>query len=78
MIIEPDVEIDDCIIMDYTIIRRGSRLRRVIVDRYNVIAQDSRIGFAPLVDGERYSLSPGGIVVVPRGPDIPDLTRYEG
>ncbi|PKO87778.1 MAG: glucose-1-phosphate adenylyltransferase [Betaproteobacteria bacterium HGW-Betaproteobacteria-10] len=78
VIIEPDVEIDDCIIMDYTIIRRGSRLRRVIVDRYNVIAQDSRIGFAPLVDGERYSLSPGGIVVVPRGPDIPDLTRYEG
>lgn len=40
--------------------------------------RDSRIGFDPVADSERYSLSPGGIVVVPRGPDIPDLTRYEG
>lgn len=76
IIIEEDVEIDDCIIMDYTIVRRGSRLKRVIVDRYNEIPENSRIGFDAAADGARYTLSEGGVVVVPKGPDIPDVTRY--
>lgn len=76
VIVEEDVEIDDCIIMDYTIIRRGSRLKRVIVDRCNEIAANSRIGFDAAADRARYTLSAGGVVVVPRGPDVPDVTRY--
>jgi glucose-1-phosphate adenylyltransferase len=76
VIVEEDVEIDDCIIMDYTIIRRGTRLKRVIVDRCNEIAANSRIGFDAAADRARYTLSEGGVVVVPRGPDIPDVTRY--
>ena len=76
VIVEEDVEIDDCIIMDYTVIRRGSRLKRVIVDRYNDIAPNTRIGFDAAADRSRYTVSEGGVVVLPKGPDVPDVTRY--
>ena len=76
VIVEEDVEIDDCIIMDYAVIRRGSRLKRVIVDRYNDIAPNSRIGFDAAADHARYAVSEGGVVVLPKGPDVPDVTRY--
>jgi len=66
-VIEEDVELEDCIVMDYVRIGRGSRLRRVIVDRHNHIQPGSRIGFDPAEDHRRFSVSPGGVVVVPIG-----------
>lgn len=75
--VEEDVEIEDCVIMDYTVIRRGSRLKRVIIDRYNDIAPNSRIGFDAIADRARFPVSQGGVVVVPKGMDVPDLTRYQ-
>ncbi len=76
IIVEEDVEIDDCVIMDYTVIRRGSRLKRVIIDRYNEIAANSRIGFDVAADRARFHVTEGGVVVVPKGPEVPDVTRY--
>lgn len=76
VIVEEDVEIDDSIIMDYTVIRRGTRLKGVIIDRYNEIPPNSRIGFDAAADRARYTVSEGGVVVVPKGPDVPDVTRY--
>jgi glucose-1-phosphate adenylyltransferase len=67
VILDDDVELEDCIIMDYTRIGRGARLRRTIVDRFNVIKPGTRIGFDPEEDKKRYHVSPGGIVVVSRG-----------
>jgi glucose-1-phosphate adenylyltransferase len=67
VILDDDVELEDCIIMDYTRIGRGARLRRTVVDRFNVIKPGTRIGFDPEADKDRYHVSPGGIVVVSRG-----------
>jgi glucose-1-phosphate adenylyltransferase len=67
VMIEPDVDIEDCIIMDYCVISRGSRLRRAIIGRYNLIEPDTVIGYHPAVDREHYHISPSGIVVVPKG-----------
>lgn len=66
-VIEEDVELEDCIIMDYVRVCRGARLRRVIVDRHNVIGPDSRIGHDLEADRQRYHVSPGGVTVVPSG-----------
>lgn len=77
VIIEPDVELEDCIIMDYTVIRRGSRLKRVIVDRFNDIAAGTRIGFDSAADRSNYQVSEGGVVVLPKLRDLPDAMRYE-
>jgi glucose-1-phosphate adenylyltransferase len=66
-VIEEGVELEDCIIMDYTRIGKGAKLRRVIVDRHNHIEPGTRIGFDRAEDEKRYTVSPGGVVVVPSG-----------
>lgn len=77
VLIEDDVEIEDSIIMDHCVIRRGSRLKCVVVDRYNDIAPGTTIGFDPVADRARYTLSDNGVVIMPKGPDVPDIRRYE-
>lgn len=66
-IIEPDVELEDCIVMDYSRIGRGARLRRVIIDRHNNIAPGDRIGFDPEEDRKRFHVSESGITVIASG-----------
>jgi glucose-1-phosphate adenylyltransferase len=67
-VIEDDVELEDCIIMDYTRIGRGAKLRRVIVDRHNYIEPGDCIGFDPEADRRRFHVSESGITVIGRGP----------
>lgn len=67
VILEEGVTLEDCIVMDYTRIRRGAKLRRVIVDRYNIIPVGARIGFDVDEDRRKYHVSPSGVVVVPAG-----------
>jgi glucose-1-phosphate adenylyltransferase len=59
--------IEDSIIMDHTTVGKGARLRRAIVDRYNIIAADTEIGFEPDADRRRFHVDASGLVVVPRG-----------
>ena len=66
-VIEDDADIEDCIIMDYVRISSGSRLRRTIIDRHNLIERNARIGFDAEEDRRSYTVSPSGVVVVPRG-----------
>jgi glucose-1-phosphate adenylyltransferase len=65
--IEEGAEVEDCIIMDYVRIGKGAKLRRTIVDRHNHIEPGARIGFDRAEDEKRYTVSPGGVVVVPLG-----------
>jgi len=43
------------------------RMRRGIVDRHNSIDANSVIGFNSEADRARYQVTPGGVVVVPKG-----------
>jgi glucose-1-phosphate adenylyltransferase len=65
VVLEPGVELDGCIIMDNVTIRRGAKLRRAIVDRYNVIEAGVRIGYDAAADAQRFKVTATGIVVVP-------------
>lgn len=76
VVLEQDAEVERRIIMDYTVVRRGCRLRRAIVDRYNTVAPGSRIGVDPDANRARFHLTESGIVMVPKGPHVEDLTRY--
>ncbi len=68
VVIEEGAEIEDSIIMDYSRVRKGARLRRTIVDRHNLVEKDARLGLDPDRDKRQgYVVSPGGVVVVPRG-----------
>ena len=65
--IEADAALDHCIVMDRTVIGRGARLRHAIVDQDNHVPPGELIGHDPVRDRERFHVSEGGIVVVPRG-----------
>jgi glucose-1-phosphate adenylyltransferase len=54
-------------VMDHTSVGTGARLRRVIVDRFNVIGSDQEIGLDPVEDRRRHHVDRSGIVVIPRG-----------
>jgi glucose-1-phosphate adenylyltransferase len=66
-VIEEDVVLEDCIVMDYVRVCKGSRLRRVIIDRHNIIDPDTVIGYDAEADSKRYTVSKGGVTVVPAG-----------
>ena len=74
--IEEDVVVEDCVIMDYCVLRKGARLRRAIVDRYNVIEAGARIGYDRDADASRYTVTESGIVVVPSAETGTRASRY--
>jgi len=67
VIIEDDVSIEDCLIMDHVILKKGCRLKKVIVDKMNVIDGGVEIGFDPDKDRFRCHIDASGIAIVPKG-----------
>jgi glucose-1-phosphate adenylyltransferase len=61
-------QIEDSVIMDWVEIGRGCRIRNAIIDKANVIPSGTQIGYDYEKDRARYTISPRGIVVLPRGP----------
>ena len=59
--------IEDSIVMDNTSVGKGARLRRAIIDRFNIIPADAEIGYDLADDRRRYHVDASGLVVVPRG-----------
>jgi glucose-1-phosphate adenylyltransferase len=65
-------EIQESIIMDHTTIGKGARLRRAVIDRFNVIEPNESVGFDRDQDERRrYHVDPAGIVIRARG-----ITRW--
>jgi glucose-1-phosphate adenylyltransferase len=60
-------QIEDSVIMDWVEVGRECKIRHAIIDKSNIFAAGTVIGYDPVKDGERYLLSDSGIVVVPRG-----------
>jgi glucose-1-phosphate adenylyltransferase len=65
--IEDNVCVEDSLIMDFVTLRKGCRLKRVIVDKMNVIDQGVEIGFDPEKDRFLCHIDSSGIAIVPRG-----------
>jgi glucose-1-phosphate adenylyltransferase len=65
--IGPDARLRQVLLMEGVVVGAGARLRRVIVDQDNVIPPGESIGRDLERDRLRFPVSPGGIVVVPRG-----------
>jgi glucose-1-phosphate adenylyltransferase len=59
--------VEDSIVMDGTRLEKSVRLKRVIVDRFNVVPRDTAIGEDAAEDGRRWVRDESGIVVLPRG-----------
>jgi len=66
VVIENGVTVEDCIIMDGVVLKKGCRLRKTIVDKYNVIYEGEQIGYNPESDRFRCHIDSSGISLVPR------------
>ena len=66
VIVEKGAKIEDSIIMDFTVVGAGSHIRNAIIDRYNVIKPDTKIGFNKKDDKKHYYVDSSGITVVKR------------
>ncbi len=67
VVIEDDVFVENCLIMDYVTLRKGCRLRKVIVDKANIVDEGVEIGFDPDKDRFRCHIDASGIAVIPKG-----------
>jgi glucose-1-phosphate adenylyltransferase len=67
VVIENNVSVEDSIIMEHVVLKKGCRLKRVIIDKMNVIGEGEQIGFDPAKDRFRCHIDSSGIAIVPRG-----------
>lgn len=64
-------QIEQSILMQGGNIGRGARLHRVICDKYVTIEDGTVIGENRALDAQRFHISPGGVVVIPKGAIVP-------
>ena len=67
VIVHEHCQLEDCIIMDACEIKAGTRMKKVIMDRFNTIEAKSVIGYNAEEDAQHYYIDPDGIIVMPRG-----------
>lgn len=60
-------EVSQSILMEDVEVGIGSRIRRAIIDKHVLIPPETRIGFDLDEDRKVYYVSPGGVVVIPKG-----------
>jgi glucose-1-phosphate adenylyltransferase len=72
-ILFPNVRVDESAIVESSLlfhnarIGEGARLRRCIVDKHAVVPPGESVGFDLKRDAMRFTISEGGIVVIPKG-----------
>ncbi len=76
--IEDGVSLENCIIMDHSVLRKGCKLRRVIVDKFNEIGPGEEIGFDHEKDKNYCGcyLDPSGLAVISKGERL--MKRLKG
>lgn len=72
--------LEHCIVMERSVIGRGARVRRAIIDEDNHIPPGETIGYDLERDRQRFHVSEGGIVVVPKCafPAVTSSARLQG
>ncbi len=60
-------EVYDSIIMENVDIGRHCRIKKAIIDKDVTVPQGTTIGYDPVEDRKRFTVSPGGVVVVAKG-----------
>ncbi|UCG11995.1 MAG: glucose-1-phosphate adenylyltransferase, partial [Deltaproteobacteria bacterium] len=59
--------VEESVIMDGVVVGRHSKIKKAIIDKENVLPPYTEIGYEPKLDRKHFSVTPRGIVVVPKG-----------
>ncbi len=60
-------QIDESVIMDRVVVGRHCKIKKTIIDKHNIIPPKTTIGYNPSEDRKRFTVTPRGIVVIPKG-----------
>ena len=60
-------QVDESVIMDDVTIGRNCKVKKAIIDKGNHLPEGTEIGISPRADAERFTVTPRGICVIPRG-----------
>jgi len=66
VIIESWATVEESVIMDDVVVGRHCKIKKAIIDKHNAIPAHTEIGYNPNEDKKRFTLTPRGIVVVPK------------
>jgi glucose-1-phosphate adenylyltransferase len=72
-VLAPDVhlhsyaEVEDSVLLPGVEVGRGAVVRRAILDKDVVVEPGAQVGVDPEADRERFTVSDGGVVVIPKG-----------
>lgn len=67
VVIRSWAKVDESVVLDGVEVGRNCRIKKAIIDKDNVIPANTEIGINPLEDKKQFTISPRGIVVVPKG-----------
>ena len=67
IVVQSWATVEESVIMDDVVVGRHCRIKKAIIDKDNVIPAHSEIGYDPDEDRKRFTVTPRGIVVVPKG-----------
>jgi glucose-1-phosphate adenylyltransferase len=59
--------VDESVILGRVTVGRHCKIKKAIIDKDNVIPPHTEIGYHPKEDAKRFTVTPRGIVVVPKG-----------
>ncbi len=59
--------VEESVIMNGAVVGRHCKIKKAIIDKHNVIPSHTEIGYNPDEDRKRFTVTPRGIVVVPKG-----------
>ncbi len=64
-------DLENVVLLDDVVVGPGAVLRNCVLDKNVVVPEGARIGVDPESDLEHYTISPGGIAVVPKNGMVP-------
>ena len=67
VIVRSWAQIDESVIMDRVVVGRHCKIKKTIIDKHNIIPPKTTIGYNPSEDRKRFTVTPRGIVVIPKG-----------
>jgi glucose-1-phosphate adenylyltransferase len=73
VVVDSGAIVRDAVLMDNVVVGAGARVTRAIVDKNVRIPPGELIAADAVPNGEDYSVSPEGVVVIGKAPDTPEL-----
>lgn len=68
--LDSKAEVSNCILLDGVRIGAGARVRNAVIDKSTIVPPGAYIGWNHADDADRFTVSEGGVVVIPKGMDL--------